>query len=826
MSVIRQKIEKMFEALAAWLFTFKYPVLIVMILGLVLLCSQLVHITIDTSTEGFLHESDPILMDYEAFRDQFGREEVAMVVLNPEKIFDLAFLEKLKALHEDLEDNLPYLDEVTSLINARHTHGSQDELIVEDLLETWPDTPERLRAIRSAAINNQMYRNLLLSEDQQYTSIVIRTQTYSVSGSSETDELDDFLLDEAGMPDEEAVAPVKVYLTDQENSEFVNALEQIVERHRSPEIDITIAGTPIVTDFLKRSMLKDMKKFMRVALLTISFFLLVLFRRVSGVIMPIFIVMVSLLSTLSLMAISGIPIKMPTQILPSFLLSVSVGASVHILVIFFQHFDRNGDKKAAIQYALGHSGLPVLMTSLTTAGGLLSFSTAKVAPIADLGLFASFGVVLSLIFTLVFLPVFLSIFPLKPKRLKAGAPEAGRNEPGSFMDRVLNLCTHLSCTYPIRVLGIALLLAALAVAGIYRINLSHDPVRWLPDTPGGVRASSEYIDQVFKGTTSLEVIVDTGVENGLYEPDLLNRLEEASEYFETYRDDACYVGKAWSITSVIKESNQALHANDPNFYRIPQDKALVAQELLLFENSGSDDLEDVTDSKFSTARFTIKVPFIDAIAYAGFIEHVQDYFNTYMPEQKIQITGMVSILSRIMSNAVYSMLKSYFYALIVITVLMILLIGKLRIGVFSMIPNIYPILIMLGIMGWCRFPMDLFTMLVGSIAIGLAVDDTIHFMHNFRRYYEMNHDPKSAVHETLHSTGRAMLVTTCVLSLGFFTFMFASMNNLFNFGFLTGITLVTALLSDYFIAPSLMVLLNPKRSKEPSDTIPLKGGAS
>jgi len=127
-----------------------------------------------------------------------------------------------------------------------------------------------------------------------------------------------------------------------------------------------------------------------------------------------------------------------------------------------------------------------------------------------------------------------------------------------------------------------------------------------------------------------------------------------------------------------------------------------------------------------------------------------------------------------------------------------------------MIPNLFPIALMLGVMGWFKIPMDLFCMMVGSIAIGLAVDDTIHFMHNFRRYYEASGDPEKAVYNTLHTTGRAMLVTTCVLSIGFFTFMFSEMNNLYNFGFLAGFTLLMALIADYFVAPALMVLLNKK----------------
>jgi predicted RND superfamily exporter protein len=813
---IRKNIESLFEVFAQYLYKYKFLMLILTLIIVILFASQIVNIKIDTSTEGFLHKKDPILIDYEEFRDQFGREEVAMVVLKPAKVFDQEFLKDLKSLHNDLEENLPFLEDITSLINARNTHGKKDELIVEDLFETWPDTTAAMSEIEKRARSNEMYKNLLLSEDGLYTNIVIKTKTYSEKNKESTDDLDGFLNENDSFADTETEQnPPKVYLTDQENSEFIKALETIVDRHRSADIDMYIAGTPIVTDFLKRSMMHDMGKFMKIALATIAIFLLIFFRRFSGVVMPIIIVIVSLLSTIGLMAITGVPIKVPTQILPSFLLSVAVGASVHLLVIFFQHFDKNGSKEDAIVYALGHSGLPILMTSLTTAGGLMSFSTAGVAPIAELGIFASAGVLLSLFYTIILLPVLLAIIPLKPKALKTGSViepniESGKTKSG-IMDRILNFSVKTSTTHPVLVLLVFSFVLIIAVSGIHNIRLSHDPVRWLPDTPGGIRMVNERMDKLFKGTTSLEVIVDTKKTNGLYEPEFLNKLEDASKHFEKYEDELCYVGKAWSITSVLKESNQALHENNPEFYTIPQNKALVAQELFLFENSGSDDLEDFTDSQFSKARFTIKMPFVDAIAYSGFIDMTEKYFNDAFPDSDIKITGMISMLARILNNALYSMMTSYFYAFIVITLLMIILIGNIKIGLASMIPNIYPIIIMLGIMGWLDLPMDLFTMMIGSIAIGLAVDDTIHFMHNFRRYFEQYNDAKKAVRQTLHTTGRAMLVTTCVLSIGFFTFMFASMNNLFNFGLLTGITLITALLSDYFIAPSLMVLMHPKK---------------
>jgi len=219
-------------------------------------------------------------------------------------------------------------------------------------------------------------------------------------------------------------------------------------------------------------------------------------------------------------------------------------------------------------------------------------------------------------------------------------------------------------------------------------------------------------------------------------------------------------------------------------------------------------MEDFTASQFSKARLMVKVPFVDAVAYTKFLESINHHLQINYPDVKITVTGMSALMFRTVVNAIASMAASYIYALIVITILMILLIGHLRIGLLSMVPNLAPIIVTLGIMGWLQIPMNLFTMLVGNIAIGLAVDDTIHFMHNFRRYFEESKNAKIAVMETLHTTGRAMLVTSCVLSIGFFIFMFATMNNLIHFGFLTGLAIIMALLADYFIAPALMVVVN------------------
>ena len=807
MSGIRQRIEKGFEAFARLVYENRLKTLVLMAIIIGGLVSLIPRITIDTSTEGFLHDEDPTLLSYNDFRDQFGRDEVIIIAVKPAEVFDAAFLKKLKALHEELADHVPYIDDITSLVNARSTRGSADELIVEDLLDDWPETAAEMAVLKARVLSNAMYRDMLISRDGRFTTIVIRTQSYSAAGQ-DTNVMAGFGEDgdDTAWVPEEGVTTERRYLTDRENSEAVIAVRNIVERYRAPDFAVYIAGSPVVTHFLKNAMMRDMRKFMALAFATIALLLGVMFRRVSGVVFPLVVVVATLLSTLGIMAATGTHIKVPTQILPSFLMAVCVGASVHVLAAFYQRYHLDPDKERAIVHALGHSGLAVVMTSVTTACGLLSFSNAEVAPVADIGIFAGIGVMLSLVYTVVLLPALLALVPIKVKgNVKDGSV------PSGLTDRLLAGIARTATGHARAILVATAVIVVISLIGASRIRFSHDPLRWFPDD-NTIRTSTEKIDRELRGTLSLEVVIDTGRENGLYEPELLDRMEAAAGFAETLTYEDLFVGKAWSLTTILKEIHQALNENRSDFYAIPADRDLVAQEFLLFENSGSDDLEDFVDSQFSKARFTVKVPFKDAVKYGKFLKVAEQYFSRQFSDATVTLTGMMVLLARTLSNAIVSLAKSYISALIVITVLMVFLIGRIRIGLLSMIPNLTPILVTLGIMGAFSIPMDLFTMMVGSIAIGLAVDDTIHFMHNFRRYYEQSGDPTAAVFETLHTTGRAMLVTSIVLSIGFFIFTFATMNNLFNFGLLTALTIVMALAADYFIAPALMVVVNKKHA--------------
>lgn len=798
---MRERVERGFEAWGRFVFRRAGLMVALTALGMAGLASQLPRLEIDTSTESFLEEEDQVRQTYDAFRAQFGREERLVVVVEPPEIFDFAFLEKLRAFHREIEETVPKLQEVTSLVNARNTRGEADRLIVEDLFEDWPETPEALAAIRQRALANPIYRNQLLDQTARLTTLLIETDAYSSLGEAPEDLLGGF--------DEGETPPVaRRFITGEENSAIVEAVWEVVERYRAPDFRLHVAGSPTMIHFFQLEMLTNMARFGLLAVLAIATLLALLFRRAVGVLLPLLVAGLSVLATLALMAAADFPIMIPQQILPSFLLAVGVGAAVHVLVIFFQRFDSGASREDSVVHALGHSGLPVVMTSITTAGGLSSFAAAELAPIAQLGISAPIGVLVSLLLTLVLVPGLLALLPLR-------AASAGRSSAG-WGRELLVRCGEFGIRHARAVALASAGLLILAGLGAAQLRFSHHPLAWFPEE-NPFRRAAELMNERMGGGMFLEVVIDSGVENGLHEPELLNRLDELRLRASALQRGDIAVGKNLSLVDLLKEIHQALNENRPEFHTLPQDRQLVAQELLLFENSGSDDLEEIVDPQFRRGRFTMTVPFVDAIQYPAFLALFEDEATRILGDQaSFEVTGLMAIMGRTFTAVIHSMARSYLVALAVIAPLMVLLIGNLRIGLLSMIPNLTPILLTLGVMGWMGLSLDAFTLMIGGIALGLAVDDTIHFMHNFRRYYERTGDLSAAVRETLSTTGQALLFTSLVLSTGFFIYSFASLANLVQFGLLTGVTILTAFLADLFLAPALLCLTLERRRPLPS----------
>lgn len=798
----KKRAELFFEKSTTLVIRYRIVVILLTLLATAFFISQIRSLEIDTSTEAFFHDDDPVLLAYNDFRDQFGRDDKLVVAIRSDSIFTTDFLVKLKKLYEELEENVPHLSDITSMINVRNTRGDGDVLRVDDLLAHFPESEDELKKLKAHVMTNPLYRNQLISEDGTFTAIVLESEVYVSSG--EVDLLGGFD-DETTEIKGDGERPL--YLSDDEVTKTVEAVMKIAKAYEAENFHTFVAGTPAITQTVKQYMIKDMKRFMRLAILTIGICLLVMFRRLSGVVTPLLVVGLTVVATLGTMSLTGTKFKITTTILPSFLLAVGVCATVHALALTYLGLRHGKTLKAALVAAYSHSGLAIVMTSLTTAAGLASFASSKVAPVADLGIYSAVGVLIALFYTFTFLPALLSLLPIKMKKSESV-------EKSNLMDRILAWISSFSVRRYREILAVAALLVAIGVAGLFKVNFSHDVLTWLPESLD-VRKATEVINEEMRGSVVLEVVLDTGRENGLYDRQTLLALDRLTRDLEAdYRNTEIFVGKAISLNTVLKEIHQALHENDPAFYKIPDNERLIPQELLLFENSGSDDLEDLIDSQFRKVRITLKVPWVDSLLYTSFIDDVEKRFRAEFDgkvldggeDMQLEVTGIMSLLGSTLNAAIHSATQSYIIALVVITILMIVLIGETRLGLLSMVPNLGPIFMILGGIGWFGVPLNMFTMMVASIAIGLSVDDTIHFMYNFKKYYSHSGNVLDAVQKTMGTAGRALLTTSVVLSIGFFIFMLASMSNLIEFGLFTALATILALASNFFVAPALLTL--------------------
>lgn len=813
----RAKVEKGFARWGEICFDHPWWIIGLVSVAVLFFSTFLPNMVVDTSTEGYLHPDDPARLVYDEFQRQFSRDERIVVVVESDTgITNDAFLKKLQTLHHALEQ-IPQVDKVDSLINARLTTGREDELIVRDLLEDWPQSRQDFERLHDTIKRNPVYQKQFVNPTMTQTLLIVTPDTYTANKARNPAQakLEDFDF-EAGFSDgiptpADAVADSNAhddepgadkkgkFITGEEVFGIVDAIVAIKDAQETSGFKIGLAGSPYIMQQMTYVLGMDMFVFSAIGIVLISLLLLAIFRRWVMVILPISVAALSLYFTIVMMVVFDLPVTTSVQILPSLLLAVGVSNTVHLFTVFYQAIDRGLDKRASLSYALGHSGLAVVMTGLTTAGGLVSFITADIKPVADIGIICPMGIVNTLLFSLVLLPALIAVSPLAQREPK--------DNSGSLAQRFLAGCADISTRYPRSMVAIWLLFLGLCLIPASQIKPSHYPLIWFqPDNE--VRTTTEMLDREFGGSAYMEIVIDTKKANGLHDPELLQATDRALQFAAGLEVGGVKMGKATSLLDINKELHQALHANDPAYYKIPDQRELVAQELLLFENSGSDDLVDIVDTSFSKMRITVAMPFVDSTLYPAYLDVMEPGFREIIGDRaEVTFTGIINLLTRTVKVLIGDTIRSYLLAFLIIAPLMMLLVGSVRTGLVSMIPNLAPVIVILAMMYFVGIPLDAFTLLVGSITLGLAVDDTIHFMHNFQRYYAVYRDSRRAVQETLRTTGEAMLITSLVLTVAFFVNLFGSMINLQHFGLLTGSCIIVALFADLLLAPALMTLL-------------------
>ncbi len=750
------------------------------------MASQLGQLQQDTSIEGFLPKGSTTIRDYDQFKATFGRDEMFIVTIEVNDLYTRKFASELHALHQQIEDEVPYVAKVDSLANARYTHGANDTLFIEDLLpDPLPDDPTELARLKQYAATSDTYRNLLLSADGHLTAMVVRLNAY-VNQQDANGEWR------------------QQYLGESEMQEAFVKLQAVIARHRGTlSDDIQLTGTMPISITLSKVLERDFTVFSGLANLLIGIVLYVIFRRLSGVFMPLLVMGFGVTVTMSLMAILGTPMQVSTSILPAFLLAVCVGDSIHLLTIFYRNYDAGDTKIHALASAMGHTGLAMFFTSVTTAAGLASFATSDLTPVSALGIYGGLGSMLAFFLTITILPCLIAIAPLKRRPLSLDDNKGMQ----PFLAWTVRLSTHFPKT--IVAVGMGLFLATIAIAS--QLQFTHLPADWLPQQDPSLQALKNY-EKRMGSTLNFEILLDTGKDRGVINAAFLQALDEVQQEVVTWEGDHWRLTKAISVVNIIKESNRALHDNDESQYKVPDDPALISQELFLVELDQPDDILNVVDKTYQVARLTITTPWFDAIHTTAVVEKLQAYLHQKLDPHgvKITFTGVAPIMGVTFAKMLISTAESYGFAAITITLMMILLIGNVKLGLLSMVPSLLPILIVLAGMQLLGIRLDMLTMLVGSIAIGLTVDDNIHFMHGFRRLYLKTGDPAYAVEKTMLSTGRAMLITSVVLCIGFSIYTQSMMTNMVGFGVTTTSCIILALIATYLLAPALMVLANKK----------------
>ncbi len=801
----------------------------------------------DNSIEAFMVGDSPERVTLDDFRDIFGRDDFFLVLIEGD-VFSRPFVERLEKLHDVLavldvplestsdaanssshsgetaeaataaaaeaevggtdetdgtdgldafgdfgstawgeEQGGTIVDEIISPINARQTLGEGGGIQVTRLMRPLPDA-EALAAMKTKVLADQTLVGQVLGVRGRHAVIAIRT----------------------------------VRMSEPDSARVFDAIVAIAKKHDTRGFRTLVAGPPALGAELNRLMIGDLGRTIGFVVAIILMILLYIFRHPLALVGPLGVVAQAALWTFGTIALLGWSVTLLSNILPAFIVCVGVGATVHVQSVYrFARAD-GVTNEAAIVYAMATTGKPILFTALTTMLGLLSFRFASVDAIQQLGAMGAFGVGAALLLTLVFLPIVLSF----NRTSQFGARASG----GGRLDRFLGWCVAVS-TPPTPVNGrVPLLwgnrkrLSMVAIVALFVIGgwgasklfVYHNPLTWMP--PGNkVVAAFDALDAEIGGTANVQLLIQTGRPGGVNDLALMRGLEKLEEWLKAWRIKRVgsdepgerLVGNVVSLLDVLRETNRATHDDDPAWYRLPDTDRGVSDLLNLFADVGGDQARRLVSTDRSTTQMTLRVRWLEANSYGPFTEYVYEGIRRFIPtaatgQLRVRATGAVFTLFQIVSALIGDLIRSFGMAFVVISVMMILLLGEVKLGLVAMVPNLLPIVLIMGVMGFLALPLNMANLLIASIAIGLAVDDTIHFLHHFQAEYRRSGDVEGGIAYSMAHSGRAIVSTSVVLSLGFFVYMSASMRNIAQFGLLVGLTVIFALLIDLMFAPALL----------------------
>jgi len=786
------RLNESFAAIAGWSYDHRWWVVALsclMLVGSLVLASQA---KVDSSYEAYFDPSDPAYSAYEQFRADFGSDEISYVLYEaPDFEFgpwNLEVMRRIVRLTEALENEVPFVYEVRSLANAELMVGNRDGIEIRELRDHFPETQEKLLELREEYLAKPMLVGGILSADASHGAIVIEMDR------SSTDPLDEIRLDPAGGDGIDNLYP---QVTEA-------AIDRILARPEYQGIQFHHSGDVPANAIYNVVISRESALLGGLTAAVVALVLLFFFRSFVGVLAPTIVVQLSVLFSVAFIVVVGWQLDLSFSSMPTLLTAIGVAHSVHILSEFRGRFVELGDRREALVATLYLVGTPCLLTSVTTAVGFASMSFVPIKSIAHMGVYSAFGVMAAFLLSLTLLMAMLSFGRRTPRDLDAQLQRVDA-KGGRFLHVGLAATAGFVLRRRVPIL--------LAFAGVFVFSLSgigrlRVDANWLDDfsdeTP--LKVSTLRIDEVMGGVTNLVLLFDGGRPDAVKEPVVLSDVARVQQW----ANQQSLVRKTYSIVDIIKDLNQTFHADDPEFHRLPETRDLIAQYLILYESAGGAEADEYVSSDYQRARLELRLRADMTSKTAELVRALEEELAAHPLEAStMSKTGIGALWLKLLDFIVTSQIQGFAIAFSVIALLMCLLFRSIRIGLISMVPNLSPVLLTLGVMGWLEIPLDYNKASIAAVAMGIAVDDTIHLVSRYRHEFRLCGDYREALRASLLDVGRAVLITSIALVAGFLVLLVSVLASQGTQGLLLATTIVTALVADFLLMPALVLTFEP-----------------
>ena len=763
-----------FEVKHRWFFII--GLLIITVVG----CLGLPRLKLDNGEEDWFDNWDAVKRNQDHFEDIFGSTDTLMAHITADDVFDPECLDMIDRLGDRLLNEVPYASSITSLMELSVPLGTDEGFEVTSPFDDGiPSDPAELAEKKDFILSRESLRNVLVSDDCTETWLIVNLEQYSEP------------LTEAM----EKIAPPAMSI--------FNA-----DEFKSDKWIIRPAGMSYTEYEEEAATMEQCVSRIGIGFVVMIIFLIIFIRSLRGVIVPAIATSGAICTTLGFSAWMNIKGN-NTMILVTVLLSMAlaVGYAVHYINSFKMYFRKTGQRKESIVMGVRDSGWALFFTVITTMGGMLSFLAGGIKPMRWVGAITAAAVFAVFAYTMILLPTLLSFG--KDKEPDPNFVDSSGSTKSDL--RVESMGKSILNKKWITVAVSAAVMVA-CIPGLFKIKVNMNYSEMMGERTPYIKRLMDITRSQLGSQYSYEVLVEYDDEDAIKNPDVLKNMDELSRRIGTLSMTKISNGKerVSSVTKVIKEMNRTLNGDDPDFYVIPDDQDLVSQIMFLYEISGGNDLYDYVSEDFTAAYLHVELAGYDGEECVQNMNKVEEWVKELFPDaSNAGVVGEVMQYAVMNGKLVRGSIKSIGTSLLVILILLILAFTSLRTGLIAMIPNVAPVILIGGVMGYFGINLDMVTAMIMPMILGIAVDDTIHFTNHIKYHFELTGNYRKSIENSYREIGKTMIMTTIILCAMFFIFLFSTMTVLVRLGYLSIIGLGSALIADYTVTPVLLLITKP-----------------